>query len=202
EHALPAHGPHRRRGRAVGRARRADRARRVGGHPRRAPALRAALRPRRRRLGADLGDGLSGHPRHGIPPRRRRRVPRGDQPERVRVARRAGRIGSVAVSTERESTERETLLELIKSQAIVHEPVVLSSGRTADYYIDLRRVTLSGVGAPLAGRLMLQLTEDLDYDAVGGPALAAVPLADAMLHAAAAAGRSLDAFIVRGEAKK
>jgi len=120
----------------------------------------------------------------------------------VRVARRAGRIGSVAVSTERESTERETLLELIKSQAIVHEPVVLSSGRTADYYIDLRRVTLSGVGAPLAGRLMLQLTEDLDYDAVGGPALAAVPLADAMLHAAAAAGRSLDAFIVRGEAKK
>lgn len=100
------------------------------------------------------------------------------------------------------SSERETLLELIKSQAIVHEPVVLSSGGTADYYIDLRRVTLAGAGAPLAGRLVLRLTEDLDYDAVGGPALAAVPLADAVLHAAAAEGRTLDAFVVRGEAKK
>lgn len=101
-----------------------------------------------------------------------------------------------------QSSERAALLAHIKSKAIVHEQVVLSSGATADYYIDLRRVTLSGAAAPLVGRLMLELTSDLDYVAVGGPALAAVPLADAILHAGAAAGRELDSFIVRGEAKK
>jgi orotate phosphoribosyltransferase len=100
------------------------------------------------------------------------------------------------------SSERDVLLAHIRSKAIVHEQVVLSSGATADYYIDLRRVTLSGAAAPLVGRLMLELTSDLGYEAVGGPALAAVPLADAILHAAAANGRELDSFIVRGEAKK
>lgn len=100
------------------------------------------------------------------------------------------------------SNDRENLLALIKSDAIVHERVTLSSGRTADYYIDLRRVTLSGAGAPLVGRLFLELTADLEYEAVGGPALAAVPLGDAVLHAAAHAGRRLDSFAVRSSAKQ
>jgi len=79
--------------------------------------------------------------------------------------------------------------------------VVLSSGRAADHYVDLRRVTLSSVGAPLAGRVMLELTRGLEYDAVGGLTLGADPLAAAMLHAAAATGRRLDAFVVRKEGK-
>ncbi len=98
-------------------------------------------------------------------------------------------------------TDREQLLTLVKDFAIVHGRVVLSSGREADYYVDLRRVTLKGAAAPLVGRVMLALTEDLDFDAVGGLTLGADPIADAMLHAAAAAGRELDAFVVRKEAK-
>ncbi len=74
---------------------------------------------------------------------------------------------------------------------------MLSSGREADYYIDLRRVTLDGDAAPLVGRVMLDLTSDLTYDAVGGLTLGADPVATAMLHAAAADGRHLDAFVVR-----
>lgn len=78
---------------------------------------------------------------------------------------------------------------------------MLSSGREADYYVDLRRVTLSSAGAPLVGRVLLELTRELDYDAVGGLTLGADPVAAAMLHAAAYGGRSLDAFVVRKEGK-
>ncbi|GAA4998925.1 orotate phosphoribosyltransferase [Actinopolymorpha pittospori] len=100
------------------------------------------------------------------------------------------------------SSERSELLDQIKSKAIVHETVTLSSGRTADYYIDLRRITLDGAAAPLVGRQMLELTKDLDYDAVGGLTLGADPLATSMLHAAAGQGRRLDAFVVRKSEKQ
>ena len=96
---------------------------------------------------------------------------------------------------------RDDLLALIKSDAVVHGKVTLSSGREADYYVDLRRVTLSGQAAPLVGRVMRDLTRDLDYDAVGGLTLGADPVATAMLHAAAGDGEKLDAFVVRKEGK-
>ncbi len=98
-------------------------------------------------------------------------------------------------------TDRDDLLSLVKSQAIVHGRVTLSSGREADYYVDLRRTTLSADAAPLVGRVMLDLTADWDYDAVGGLTMGADPIAAAMLHQAAARGRTLDAFVVRKEAK-
>jgi orotate phosphoribosyltransferase len=98
-------------------------------------------------------------------------------------------------------TDRDQLLRQITDHAVVHGHVVLSSGREADYYVDLRRVTLAAAAAPLVGRVMLELTADLDFDAVGGLTLGADPVAAAMLHAAAAQGRSLDAFVVRKEGK-
>jgi orotate phosphoribosyltransferase len=98
-------------------------------------------------------------------------------------------------------SDRDDLLRLIKDQAVVHGDFVLSSGRRAAWYIDLRRVLLDGRGAPLAGRVMLDATADLDYDAVGGLTLGADPVAIAMMHAANAAGRTLDAFVVRKEGK-
>jgi orotate phosphoribosyltransferase len=98
-------------------------------------------------------------------------------------------------------TARTRLLELIRAKAIVHGRVTLSSGREADYYVDLRRISLDGEAAPLLGIVMRELTKDLDYVAVGGLTMAADPVATAMLHAAAAAGERLDAFVVRKEGK-
>ncbi|MCE0485919.1 orotate phosphoribosyltransferase [Ornithinimicrobium sediminis] len=95
------------------------------------------------------------------------------------------------------TTPRDQLLQIIRDQAVVRGRVTLSSGREADYYVDLRRVTLDGVGAPLVGEVMLDLVADLDVDAVGGLTMGADPVATAMLHAAAARGRRLDAFVVR-----
>jgi orotate phosphoribosyltransferase len=96
---------------------------------------------------------------------------------------------------------RGALLRHIKDKAVVHGKVTLSSGMEADYYIDLRRITLDGAAAPLLGQVMLDLTADLDYDAVGGLTLGADPVATSMLHAAAARGRTLDAFVVRKATK-
>ena len=96
---------------------------------------------------------------------------------------------------------RESLLQEIKSKAVVHGKVILSSGKEADYYVDLRRVTLDAVAAPLVGEVMLDATSQFEYDAVGGLTLGADPVATAMLHAASKRGRKLDAFVVRKSEK-
>jgi len=94
-------------------------------------------------------------------------------------------------------SDRDALLDQITRKAVVHGKVTLSSGKEADYYVDLRRVTLDAQAAPMIGRVMLELTKGWEYDAVGGLTLGADPVATAMLHAAAAQGRALDAFVVR-----
>lgn len=92
---------------------------------------------------------------------------------------------------------RDALRHEILTKAVVHGKVILSSGKEADYYVDLRRVTLDSVAAPLVGDVMLDLCADLEFDAVGGLTLGADPVATAMLHAASKRGRRLDAFVVR-----
>lgn len=96
---------------------------------------------------------------------------------------------------------RDRLLELITQKAVVHGRVTLSSGKEADYYVDLRRITLDGEAAPLVGDVMLDLVDDLEIDAVGGLTMGADPVATAMLHAAHRRGRRLDAFVVRKSEK-
>jgi orotate phosphoribosyltransferase len=93
--------------------------------------------------------------------------------------------------------DREDLRKLINDLAVVRGRVTLSSGQEADWYVDLRRVTLHHVGGPLVGQVMLDVTDGWDFDAVGGLTLGADPIAVGMMHAAAARGRSLDAFVVR-----
>ena len=97
--------------------------------------------------------------------------------------------------------DRVALVDQVKEKAVVRGRVTLASGAEADYYVDMRRITLDGVAAPLVGRVMLELTSGLEYDAVGGLTLGADPVATAMLHAAAAQGAALDAFVVRKEGK-
>ena len=94
---------------------------------------------------------------------------------------------------------RARLAELVRKLAVVHGRVTLSSGAQADYYVDLRRVTLHHEAAPLIGRLVRELTADWSYRAVGGLTLGADPVAAAILHAP---GPPVDAFIVRKESKQ
>lgn len=103
-------------------------------------------------------------------------------------------------------TPRQRLIELVKELAVVHGKVTLASGKEADYYVDLRRVTLHHEAAPLIGHLLLDLLEEeglgtAEIDAVGGLTLGADPVAGALLHAAASRGQVLDAFVVRKSGK-
>ena len=99
------------------------------------------------------------------------------------------------------SDAKTKLREEILKKAVIHGKVILSSGKEADYYVDLRRITLVAVAAPLVGEVMLELTKDLDYEAVGGLTLGADPVATAMMHIAAQKGRHLDSFVVRKSEK-
>lgn len=97
--------------------------------------------------------------------------------------------------------DRDVLLDQVNTKAIVRGKVTLASGREADYYVDMRRVTLDADAAPAIGRAILDLTSDWEFDAVGGLTLGADPIAVAMMHQAAAAGRRLDAFVIRKSQK-
>jgi orotate phosphoribosyltransferase len=98
-------------------------------------------------------------------------------------------------------SERDDLRKLIHDLAVVWGRVTLSSGAEADYYVDMRRLSLHHAGAPLVGKVMLDLVDGWEFDAVGGLTLGADPVAAAMLHEAHQRGKSLDAFVVRKEGK-
>ena len=95
-------------------------------------------------------------------------------------------------------SDREDLAALVRELAVVHGKVTLSSGKEADYYVDLRRATLHHKAAPLIGSLLRELVADWDFDAVGGLTMGADPVAMAVMHAP---GRPIDAFVVRKAAK-
>ncbi|MCH5643829.1 orotate phosphoribosyltransferase [Gordonia sp. ABSL49_1] len=97
-----------------------------------------------------------------------------------------------------DQSARERLAALVQELSVVHGKVTLSSGKEADYYVDLRRATLHHEAAPLIGRLMRELTADWEYDSVGGLTLGADPVATSIMHAD---GRAIDTFVVRKAAK-
>ncbi len=99
-------------------------------------------------------------------------------------------------------SDRAELLEAIRANAVIRGDFTLSSGQRADWYVDLRRILLDGRFAPLAGRVMLDLTRDLGYQAAGGLTMGADPVAAAIMHAAAARGTPVDAFVVRKAEKQ
>ena len=103
-------------------------------------------------------------------------------------------------------SNRARLAELVNKLAVVRGKVTLASGLESNFYVDMRRATLHHEAAPLIGHVMLDLLEENGFsvdevDAVGGLTMGADPVATAMLHAAAARGLDLDAFVVRNAPK-
>jgi orotate phosphoribosyltransferase len=98
---------------------------------------------------------------------------------------------------------RARLLELMTALAFARRPVVLSSGRPSDFYIDSKQAVLTAEGHFLVGQLLLAA---IDRDApaalaVGGLTMGADPLASAVALVSHIAGRPRAAFYVRKEPK-
>ena len=96
--------------------------------------------------------------------------------------------------------QRALLLQLLAERAYRHGQFTLASGRTSDHYVNCKPVSLSGQGLALLSAQMLPLVE-AQVVAVAGLTLGADPLVSGVAQAAALSGRSLDALIVRKEAK-
>ena len=95
---------------------------------------------------------------------------------------------------------KSVLLAELREHSLVIGEVTLSSGATAQYYVDARRALLRPAGFLAAGELIAAAAVELGANAVGGPATAAIPPVCAAL--AAPAGQGLVGFFVRGERKQ
>ncbi|HVE81424.1 MAG TPA: orotate phosphoribosyltransferase [Myxococcales bacterium] len=99
--------------------------------------------------------------------------------------------------------DRARLLELLTQLSFERRQVVLSSGKSSDFYIDCKRTALTAEGHFLVGRLLLDAIrrEQPAARAVGGLTLGADPIASAVSLCSYLAGQPMSAFIVRKEPK-
>jgi orotate phosphoribosyltransferase len=93
---------------------------------------------------------------------------------------------------------RQTLVAQLREHALVIGEVTLTSGRTAQYYVDAKRAILLPAGFKALGQLVRQEAELAGVTAVGGMTMGADPIACAAL----AAGADVKAFFVRKERKE
>ena len=93
---------------------------------------------------------------------------------------------------------RETLVAELREHALVIGEVTLTSGRTAQYYVDAKRAILRPEGFRALGELVAAAAAEHGATAVGGMTMGADPVACAAL----AAGADVKAFFVRKERKE
>ena len=97
------------------------------------------------------------------------------------------------------ATARDRLRRLIVDLAVVRGKVTLASGIEADYYVDLRRVTLHHEASRYVGQVLLAMLDEagISFEAVGGLTMGADPVGHAVMRTAGDQGRAVDAFVVR-----
>jgi orotate phosphoribosyltransferase len=93
---------------------------------------------------------------------------------------------------------RERLVAALREHALVIGEVTLTSGRTAQYYVDAKRAILLPEAFQALGELVSEQARACGATAVGGVPVSAIPVACAPL----AVGFPHKAFIVRKERKE
>jgi orotate phosphoribosyltransferase len=93
---------------------------------------------------------------------------------------------------------RERLIDELRTHALVIGEVVLTSGQTAQYYVDAKRAILRPGGFAAMAELIAAQARAVGATAVGGLTMGA----DAPACAALAGGADVKAFFVRKEAKQ
>ena len=98
---------------------------------------------------------------------------------------------------------KQRLKEILLEKSYRKGEFTLTSGKTSDFYIDVKQTSLSAEGSYLCGKLILDLmlAADTPIQAVGGMTLGADPLVSAVSVVSHLEGHPVPAFIVRKEAK-
>src|SRR5580700_2275602 len=97
---------------------------------------------------------------------------------------------------------RERLLALFKTRAVAFGRFKLASGKESTYYINSKKALFHSEAVALLGEALYDLTQDLDIQAIGGLEVGAIPLATAAVLRYHQAGRALEGFFVRKQAKE
>jgi orotate phosphoribosyltransferase len=95
------------------------------------------------------------------------------------------------------NSARARLIAELRTHALVVGEVVLTSGRTAQYYVDAKRAILRPAGFEALGELVAERAREVGATAVGGLTMGADPVACAAL----AGGADVKAFFVRKDRK-
>ncbi|MEE8417852.1 MAG: orotate phosphoribosyltransferase [candidate division Zixibacteria bacterium] len=99
------------------------------------------------------------------------------------------------------SEKKNRLKEILLEKAVKFGDFTLASGQKSTYYINGKLATLDSEGLNLMAEIMLDMLEDTEIDAIGGPTLGADPMIGAVIALAHNRGRKLTGFIVRKESK-
>jgi orotate phosphoribosyltransferase len=99
---------------------------------------------------------------------------------------------------------REELKSLLRKKSLVKGAIVLSSGKTSDYYLDCKLTTLNPRGAWLTGYAILEAMDrhQVQAQAIGGMSMGADPLVSAVAVVSEIEKKPLPGFLIRKEAKK
>ncbi len=96
---------------------------------------------------------------------------------------------------------RSRLLELFKARAFSFGRFRLASGKESSYYVNSKKAIFNGEAVALLAEVLYDLTKDLDVQAVGGLEVGAIPIAAAVALRYHQAGRPMEGFFVRKQAK-
>jgi orotate phosphoribosyltransferase len=96
---------------------------------------------------------------------------------------------------------RARLLDLFKARAVAYGDFTLASGKKSNYYINSKKVLFHGEAIALLGDMLYHTTHDLNIQAIGGLEVGAIPMATAAVLRYQHAGRTLEGFFVRKQAK-
>ncbi|MFO0821899.1 MAG: orotate phosphoribosyltransferase [Gemmataceae bacterium] len=97
---------------------------------------------------------------------------------------------------------RDRLKELFRERALQFGDFTLASGKKSSYYVNSKKVLFHAEAITLLGDLLYEATKELDFQAIGGLEVGAIPMAAAALTAFHRAGRPMEGFFVRKQTKE
>ena len=104
--------------------------------------------------------------------------------------------------SKKNSQAKNQLLKILKKHSFKRKRVILSSGKSSNFYFDGRISSLMSSGAYLIADILLKMIKHDRINAIGGLTLGADPIIGATVALSAKKKHPINGFIVRKDEKK